>query len=361
MAQGTSAISFYIHDSFVKGYYTLYIALEQWIANTIFRGDMSRIFLASNEYAFRRRFELVDPSVQYDTIKASSLQFPFANYWPNNEGWKPDERPAANTAALLLHGLSLRTRMVRAMSVMTSIPITFYFDREDDARLAYETLLWMSFQEQLLYTQVAWKGEKLPLPLNVKIQNLAFNPDFKEQDWLSQNRIFTIAAVFDLRSYSLYPPKQPPASSQIPIDDDEQFAITEEAILLLKKNNKLIGDISVDTLFNQNPHILVNQFAVANATPTTVRLVWDVTLEGSLELEAIKLQISGKDSVTLGPTVRDYTFRKLQENSTYIATLTLMAKDGPSKVVYVQFTTPLSSESARTKKASPNSLVGITF
>ena len=92
---------YYNHDNYVATYYSLYIALERWLAEAIFRKDVSRVFLASPQYAYRRRFELTDPAVSYSTVPVASLRFPFANYWPLNDGWEPDTRIAANPAAML--------------------------------------------------------------------------------------------------------------------------------------------------------------------------------------------------------------------------------------------------------------------
>ena len=59
---------YYIHNSYVDTYYYVYKFLEKWIADNIFRKDASRVFLASDDYAFRRRFELTDMSKSYENF-----------------------------------------------------------------------------------------------------------------------------------------------------------------------------------------------------------------------------------------------------------------------------------------------------
>ena len=81
-----SVSKYYIHSSYIPTYYYVYIFIEQWLAANIFRNDLSRVFMASNDYAFRRRFELTDMSENYEDIDASSLRFPFGNYWAQNTG-----------------------------------------------------------------------------------------------------------------------------------------------------------------------------------------------------------------------------------------------------------------------------------
>ena len=61
------------------------------------------------------------------------------------------------------------------------------------------------------------------------------------------------------------------------------------------------------------------------------------------------------------PTTKDYTFRKLEEDRTYVITMLVMDKTGVSKTAAVKFTTPLSQASAKAKEADKNSLVGISW
>lgn len=215
------ASQFYCHRSYVPTYYWVYIFLEQWLASTVFRNDTSRVFMASNDYAFRRRFELTDMSQSYDDIEASSLRFPFANYWPHNTGWVADDRIAANTAPLVYLGIYEGNTKIKAASVTHTIPVQFYFDREDDARLAYDTLLFYTYNEHYYSTEIPYgtnstyedgsfsPGNTLNLPVNINLKGLTFNPSFKEKDWLTSNRIFVISAEFECRSYIITPPAQP--------------------------------------------------------------------------------------------------------------------------------------------------------
>lgn len=359
MVVETLAKQFYKHDAYVASRYALYIALERWLAGVVFRSDSTRIFLASDDYAFRRRFELTDTSQAYDQVQASSLQFPFANYWPGNDGWKPDTREAANTAALVVSGISDRTRMLRAMAVTSDITCTFYFDREDDARLAYEFLLWKSFREQFMYTTVQWKDEILNLPLNIKIQDLTFNPSYKESDWLKEQRIFTIQARLELRSHIPQPPEQPVYSSDISVSDDEKYTLTEQVILEMLSETKILNELEIDTLFNQNPTILVNQFGVASLTYNMARISWSIETP---DYESVTLLVTGRDPVLItDPLITEHTFRKLEENSTYVVTLQVRDKKGASKVVSLKLTTPLSPASEKAKAADRNTLVGTSW
>ena len=215
------ASQYFYHKSYIPTYYWIYVFLEQWLSARIFRNDPSRVFMASSSYAFRRRFELTDASENYDDIEASSLRFPFANYDPLDVGWSRDERPAANPAPLIYNGIYEGITKIRAASVIQKIPVTFYFDREDDARLAYDKLYFYTYNEHYYSTVIPYSqysyypdgnrssGTNLNLPIVIKIPTINFNPTFKEKDWLQKNRIFTITANLDVRSYAIFPPSQP--------------------------------------------------------------------------------------------------------------------------------------------------------
>ncbi len=231
------AKQYYVHKSYVNTYYAMYKALEVWLANNIFRCDKSRVFLASDEYAYRRRFELTDTSKDFDTLEVSSLRFPFANYWPLNTGWIPDDRVAAKQAALSYLGIFVGNTRLKVSAAVLPIEVTLHFDREDDARLAYDILYFKSFNEHYYETQVSYSEDttsdnasspKLTIPSNMTISSLKFNPTFKESDWLTKQRVFVIKAQFDMRTFVIHPPKQPDYT--VDTDDTEYLDHYEDGI-----------------------------------------------------------------------------------------------------------------------------------
>lgn len=347
---------YYDHSNYTATYYALYIALERWLSAVAFKNDLSRVFLASPDYAYRRRFELTDTTKDYSTIPVSALNFPFANYWPLNDGWVPDDRIAANPAAMIETGISAQSRVLQAMMVTTDIDVLLHFDREDDARIAYEALLWQSYRERYHKTTIAWRGETIEIPLNIKVQNLQFNPDFTEKDWLNSNRIFVIKAGIHLRSFSLKPPRQldydAPDGSLLP--DDDRFYLTEEVILSLMNEKHLLTELSVRALFDYNAEIPINYLRVANTTQSTAKLEWDV----GVDLSEIILTLEGKDEIRLPGDSKSYIFNKLIKNSKYTVTVTFIAKAGTSKETVLELNT---SESADIVEANKETLIGTSW
>lgn len=288
----TQKIQYYDHNQYQATYYALYIALEKWIASLVFKGDLSRVYLASPEYAYRRRFELTDTSIEYNSVAASSLRFPFANYWPLNTGWIPDTRVASNTASLMYAGIYDASAQIRAMAVTTDINIVFHFDREDDARLAYETLLWQAYQERQETTTIGYSGEVLGIPLGIKVKQLQFNPQFKEKNWLEENRVFTIVATVALRSYSLYPLRQFADSAE----SLGVFYLTEEVILDFL-TSKSATQWSVKSLFDYNSEIVINQLG-ANTTSDSATISWDVPniTKTTIEYNGVTYEVTPPDT-----------------------------------------------------------------
>lgn len=331
----TARQQYYDHTQYTATYYALYVALERWFAYTVFKNDISRIFLSSPEYAYRRRFELTDPSIAYDLVSASSLHFPFANYWPLNTGWRPDTRTAAVAATMIEGGLSAGHRKLQAMPVTLDVAVMLHFDREDDARNAYERLLWASYREQYNTTTVAWKGEVLGIPLNVRVNDLQFNPTFKEQDWLDGNRVFTVVATMLLRSYVLKPQQLNSTTNEYD-SEDSYYYLTEEAILQLMRDKHLLSETVVTTALDYNPQIMINQFAVEYVRSTSVKLQWDITSD---PLRTILIRLSTGEQLELDGTSNSCIFTQLIEGSDYVATATFITESGVSKSVALSFTT----------------------
>lgn len=347
---------YYDHSNYTATYYALYIALERWLASVAFRNDLSRVFLASPDYAYRRRFELTDTTTDYSQLPISSLRFPFANYWPLNDGWVPDTRIAANPASLVEIGTSAQTRMLRAMMVTTDVEILLHFDREDDARQAYELLLWQSYRERYASTTIAWKGETLQIPLNIKVQNLQFNPNFTEKDWLSSNRIFIVQGTLQLRSFSLKPPRQLDydALDGSNLPDDDKFYITEEVILSFMNDKKITNVLSIQSLFDYNIDIPINYARVAQVTESTAKIEWDV----GITLNEVIITREGSEAIHLPGDSKSYIFNELIKSSSYAITIAFISGSGSSKEIVLDVQT---ASSTNDDERNIETLIGTTW
>lgn len=364
------ASQYYIYRSYVSTYYYVYMRLEEWLKEIIFRNDESRTFLASDEYAFRRRFELTDTSKSYNDVEASSLQFPFANYWPLNTGWQPDTRIVANPAALVYAGIYEGDTKIRAASVALPISITFYYDREDDARMAYEKLLFYTYNEHYYDINVPYVGNTLGIPFILRVNNLRFNPTFNETDWLNKNRIFTISVEFDIRTYVLYPPEQPDYDVDVDgmlstgneYDDgyNSYYVVNEVILNMTNKGDSIVSTIKVNGTYDEDA-ILINQLSIEDIDSISATIKWEV--ENADKLSRIEIQLNNDPSlIELDPSTTQYVLSDLNENSSYDVTITFYSNSGTTKKFIRTFETiPNEIEDNSEIKEPEDSLVGLEW
>lgn len=364
------ARQYYIHSGYVPVYYYVYESLENWIANTIFRQDRSRVFLASNEYVFRRRFELTDMTRSFRDLEASSLHFPFANYWPLNVSWSAEDRVAANPAALLYEGINTSRSRIKASNANLSIPVTFYFDREDDARFAYSTLYFYTFNEFNYETSITFQNEEVGLPVVISIKSLQFNPQYNEKDWLKQNRIFIVSATLNVRTYLISPPDQPIYTQSIEGDgflsNGDTYSTGADMYNLVhtvETSMSSMRDLSEESIQKliyegevEEPEVLVNYLRQVGSTEDTVEIEWEVDNVEDIAAIEVKLAIE-KDYTEISPTATSYLFRDLAQGSSYPIYVKFTLKSGTSKRLSLVI---------RTREADPEDntsdpLVGISW
>ena len=348
--------SFYNHTSYGASYYTSYIGLENFISPLVLRGDKSRIFLSSDDYAFRRRFELLTGSKASDEIDLATLDFPFANYSPLNVGWQPLKNNV-NTAAMVLRGLDVGNLNIKSYMATLDIPVTFYFDREDDARFAYDSLVFVGFKENYFYSSLGYKGNTVKIPLNIKLSSLSFNPSMAEKDWLTQNRIFTVKATFSIRSVILATPTQTPVGSSYDLDknnDSPDYVLTEEVILeMMNHKGLLLSNISIKGQLDETGEVV--PLEVVDIEKTTAFIKWNTP---SKTLSSIIIYPMNQKGQVLDVNSTSYYLEGLNEDSSYTGYIEFHFEDGTYKRSYYGFKT---KKSLQAKKRSKNLLEGTSW
>ena len=368
------ARQYYVHDSYIPVYYYVYEALEKWLANTVFREDRTRVILSSNEFAFRRRFELTDMTRPYKDLEISSLHFPFANYWPMNIGWDREERIAANPAPLLYTGLYTSRSRIRASNANISVPVNFYFDREDDARLAYSKLYFYTFNEFSQEEKMTFQNEEIGLPVVVSIKSLQFNPQYNETDWLKQNRIFIVSAIVNLRTYIIAPPEQPLWSQIVTGDDmlsngetyDDGNSVYDIVHTVETTTSSMSGlsEESLEKLIYEGEvkesEVLVNYLRVEKATDDSVEIAWEV--EGTSSIATIGIKKAGEKKYTaISPDSTTYTFTDLSPDSEYKVYIKFTLSDGTSKRLSLNIRTREAEKSSIVDEPLADPLIGISW
>ena len=161
--------------------------LEQFLANNILREDGSRIFYASKSWAFRQRINLLNMNSSPDY---SSLNFPFCAYYRNGN-WTvgPEVAPGVPAADAAILGTTDLGPNVRFFNAQFPFSVVFFFNREDDAQLAYEALMWIKHPRPIQTTApgLVYKDTAIDIPIRYKIEDIQFAPEYKEKNWLEIN------------------------------------------------------------------------------------------------------------------------------------------------------------------------------
>ena len=240
--------SFFDHSRYANTYYAAQIPLEYFVSEVLLKGDLSRMIFTSDDMAFRRRFMANDSQNggDIDAIQASDLNFPFANYWYSDGFWSPDDRPFSLQPMQMIRGTwhDGLPDYLRAAAVKATFSVTAFYNRDDDARLAYELMMWEQLPKgPVQFTvPVEWKNTRILIPSFFTVENLKFNPDFQESEWLKAQRIFPIKFDLVCRSYSIY------MSAQERLDGTQRLQAPFATGLLNKDQGKLY--ISEEVILN---------------------------------------------------------------------------------------------------------------
>lgn len=220
------------------------IALEQFLADLLFKKDLKRVIYSTPDISFRKRIQLMDTAqtenLQYNYL---TLDLPYASYYRSGE-IEEDDRPWTQQAAESVTGIYNTDigRLIRYNAYKCEYEATIMYSRRDDVRLAEQLLYWEkspSYPIRYIAT-VRWRGYPIDIPLFFTLDKIETNSQYKESDFLVKSRIFPIKTTFTLRSYQVLinnidkvcplPIRFNPNADDW---DDETIAyIVEEALLL---------------------------------------------------------------------------------------------------------------------------------
>ncbi len=307
------------------------ISLEYFFTESLFKGDLSRAVYATSDYAYRRRFELLDTSRDFENVEASSLQFPFMSY-RITDNWKPV--PSKRIFKLEEAGYSAASQLgnLRIIQVINTVNILLHYDREDDARLAYDRLAFLSSNKRWVTHEATYHFDKLEVParISVKPETIKFAPAVNETDWLKQNRLFVLSLDVDVDSMVFFPPEQSLDGADF---DPEPFVLSETVVMeFIAGKDPVITSISEALEDNS---ITLNSFLLDRVTKTTAKLSWNIQEQSTLD--SLVLKINGK---SYDLNTRDYTktVRSLLAGAEYQADL-YATRDGYSKHFTLRITT----------------------
>lgn len=365
MAREFRATSFYDHTSYPNIYYAAQIPLEYFLADVLMRHDLTRIVYSSNEYAFRRRFEL--SAGTGGELTPASLNLPFVNYW-YNDFWQPDDRLYVTHTYSAMHGIWLEgyEGYLKILPVKATMVGAVYYSRDDDARFGFEALM-REFRPKgpiQLATTVTWRNKEISIPVYVTLEQPKFNVKYKETDWLKAQRILPIEFSFTVRTYIIQPSKQlmindePSSDSTPPFNslssnllDNDDISISEQIILefaAAKQWGDLtsgagLGEATTDIITGYLDPPLDIMFAVEvlpPTLPTVIDLSWTLDLEQLDQFKFIEILVPGQPSIIIeDPNVTTYSITGLSPSSLYDITILYHTVSGDIKDIHISATT----------------------
>lgn len=408
---------------YVDIYRSINASIEWWISKLLFHDDLKRIVYATQDIAFRKRIETLDKGKNDEApLKAEMLDLPFATYSQVGDV-EPDDRPAAVNAGESVDGVYFadEDRLMRSLAVMIKYKVVCFFSRRDDVQVAQQLTMWEQEPKSpiWLYSNVIWRNMKIDIPTFITVDNINTNPDYKETDWLTKNKIFPMEIELTVRTYQLLI-NNVDKIIQLPIrfskykdtfeeDDPKETFLTEEVVLqwAAEKFDINIDEKDVDTenedyrLFS--PYFVEKQVTIPEQIASCIKVPNEYTTDiirgywerdTSCVLNAYKYDEikSTSNRARIAFKIKPDTFQyfdrmviyvptkkpvkitdchsteayieNLYPNSTYKATLTVYATDGTLANYFLTFTTKNSEDNFAPqpeKINKVNGLVGMRF
>jgi hypothetical protein len=196
-----------IEKKYVDVYLSVKACLESFLSDLLFQGDVKRVFFSQPDIIFRRRMELLDNGRgKEEKLTPIHLNLPFASYYQSSD-FEDDDRTASVQAGQSIEGqyiLSLGQKL-RSLPVKANFKIQIFFDRRDDVRVAHQLLHWERSPKSPVhyYDLRYYRGEPIAIPINFTIDSVTTTPDWKELDFLKQQKMFPIEVGLTVRTYQI--------------------------------------------------------------------------------------------------------------------------------------------------------------
>lgn len=190
--------SFYENQNFLNVAYAVDISLENHFSDLLFKGDNSRIVYSKNEFAMRKRAR--DSN---DNVSTSNLDLPFMNYKTDEyriEGDNPRWHIRAYSSGVYIPELD--QKIIYAPLVM-EYEATFWCNLDEELRYAFNEVHFDSGNKTTLTANIDVDGINLPLTVWLSYDNLQFDPEYDENEWLERNRIHSAAIDFQVQTFTI--------------------------------------------------------------------------------------------------------------------------------------------------------------
>lgn len=183
--------------SYIDNRLSIQTAIADFLAQTFFGKDFSRVVYTNSEYAFRKRIESLAHGID-ENIFISSLELPFCNFYLDGQPEITKTMSASEWAGYYDTSLD---QQIHFFNTLQHCSVQFFFDRSDDATVAYEIAQTEALAGYpIRYIQdVFWRNKTIQVPVWITIKKItAGNSAFNESEWLTKSHMFAMTLDLEI-------------------------------------------------------------------------------------------------------------------------------------------------------------------
>jgi len=200
--KGLSGSTYHSLDSQINVIISSLMSLSTYFTDLFFSEDSSRLVIASNAYALRRRTQ-TQRGTENSSFQVNSFNFPFMNLGLSSGGIELDNGRLPNTRRLTTSGIYDETlqKKVRLTPININFESTYFSQNEKDIQFVMDRLLWEQSAETILTPSLEIDGNSFSNYGSLRYSTIGYNTEYSEQDWLEKNKIRTVSIAGQLTTY----------------------------------------------------------------------------------------------------------------------------------------------------------------
>lgn len=189
--------------SYIDNRLNIQTSVADFVSQTWFGKDLSRVVYTNPEFAFRKRIESLAKGVD-EKIFLTNLDLPFASFYLSGQ-----PRITKTAAASEWNGYEddeIGQRM-HFFGTLQEVTVQFFFHRSDDATIAFE----IAQAEQLAgypvryINDIYWRNRTLQVPVWITVKEVrAGNESFNESEWLKQNQMYALKLTLEVETVRVH-------------------------------------------------------------------------------------------------------------------------------------------------------------
>lgn len=189
--------------SYIDNRLNIQTSVTDFLVNVFFGQDFSRVVYTNPEFAFRKRIEALAKGVE-DKIFFANLDLPFCNFWFSGQPKIIKTMSASEWNGYMDEDIG---HQIHFFSTVQDVSVQFYFNRSDDATLAFE----LAQQESLAaypvryINDIYWRNKTLQVPVWITVKEItAGNDSFNESEWLKKNNMYALTLKLEVETVRVH-------------------------------------------------------------------------------------------------------------------------------------------------------------